>query len=74
MIFTAGWAWLVLTVGVVLYVVAFDLWAYYTQTTMMTVEFRSWLFNPVTGPFIFAGWVGLFVGLTYHWFLKRGQS
>jgi hypothetical protein len=67
----AAYAWLILTVAVVLFVVAFDLWAHYTGHKMMTTQFRLWLFNPVTGPFIAAGWVGVFTGLTYHWFLKK---
>lgn len=67
---SAGIAWLVLLIGVTLYVVAWDLYAYYTHGVMMTTQFREWLGDPVTGPFIMAGWVGLFVGLTYHWFLK----
>lgn len=53
--FSAAWAWLVLTVGVTFYVVAFDLFAYYSGARMMTIQFRLWLFDPVTGPFIAAG-------------------
>jgi hypothetical protein len=68
----AAWAWLILTVIVVGYVVAFDVWAKVTHHYLMTDQFRLWLFNPYTGPFIMAGWIGLFAGLTYHWFLKRG--
>lgn len=68
-----GWAWLILTVFVALYVAVFDLHAVATQAETMSGRFRDWLFNPYTGPFIAAGWVGLFVGLTYHWFLRKAR-
>src|SRR5258708_3264317 len=66
----ASWAWLILTAAVVLFVAGFDLWAHYTGHKLMTTQFRLWLGVPVTGPFIFAVWVAVFAGLTYHWFLK----
>jgi hypothetical protein len=68
-----GWAWLILTIIVVVFVVVFDVHAAFTHSETMTGRFRDWLFNPVTGPFIFGGWVAIFAGLTYHWFLKKGQ-
>lgn len=68
----AAWAWLVIILAVVLYVVAFDLWAHFSGHRMMTTQFRLWLFDPVTGPFIFAAWIAVFSGLTYHWFLRKG--
>ena len=68
----AAWAWLFLTAGIAVYVAAFDIWAHLTGHQMMTTQFRDWLFDPVTGPFIAAGWVGAFTGLTYHWFLRKG--
>lgn len=70
---SAAWAWLILTVGVALYVAGFDLWAHYSHGVMMTTQFRAWLFDPVTGPFIMAGWCRLFIGLTYHWVLRGKQ-
>jgi hypothetical protein len=70
----AAWAWLVLAVSIIVYVAAFDIWAARTHHQLMTYQFRDWLFNPVTGPFVAAGWVGIFTGLTYHWFLKRKGS
>lgn len=70
---SAAWAWLILILSVTLYVVAFDLWAHFSGGVMMTTQFRLWLFDPYTGPFIAAGWSGLFIGLTYHWFLKGKQ-
>lgn len=71
---SAAWAWLILTVAVALYVIVFDVHAAVSGGRMMTTQFRLWLFDPVTGPFIAAGWCGLFIGLTYHWFLRKGQS
>ena len=67
----AAWAWFILTVSIILYVVAFDLWAHYTHHKLMTTQFRLWLFNPVTGPFIFGAWVAIIAGLSYHWFLEK---
>lgn len=68
---SAAWAWLVLAAGVVLYVAAFDLTAHRRGVLLMTVQFRDWLFDPVVGPFLWGGWIGLFAGLTWHWFVKR---
>lgn len=68
---SAALAWAVLVVGIVSYVAAFDIYAHIHHHTMMTGQFRDWLFDPITGPFIAAGWAGLFIGLTYHWFLRR---
>lgn len=66
----AAWAWLIITVGITLYVVIFDVWASQTHHKMMTTQFRLWLFDPVIGPFLAAGWCAVFIGLTYHWFLR----
>jgi len=66
----ASWAWLILTTLLVVYVAGFDVWAHYTGHKLMTTQFRLWLGDPVTGPFIFGGWIAVFSGLTYHWFLK----
>lgn len=67
----AAWAWLILVVSVAAYVASFDVWAKVSHHLMMTAQFRAWLFDPITGPFIAAGWVGLFAGLTYHWVLRK---
>lgn len=69
----AGWAWLILTLAIAAFVAAFDIWAGQSHHRMMTTQFRLWLFNPVTGPFIAAAWVAVFTGLTYHWFLRGHQ-
>jgi hypothetical protein len=66
-------AWLVLTIFVILFVVVFDLHAYLTHGRSMTGQFQDWLFNVAIGPFIFGGWIGLFAGLTFHWFGKKVQ-
>ena len=66
----AAWAWLILIVAIVIFVVIFDVWASITHHKLMTTQFRLWLGDPVIGPFIFAAWVAVFAGLTYHWFLK----
>ena len=67
----AAWAWLGLTTFIVVYVVVFDVWAQVTGHKLMTTQFRLWLFDPVVGPFIAAVWCGVFIGLTYHWFLRK---
>lgn len=67
---TAAWAWLWLAAGVTVYVTVFDLTARHRGVLLMTVQFRDWLFDPVTGPFLWAGWVGLFAGLTWHWLTR----
>lgn len=67
----AAWAWLIIMLAIVIYVVIFDVWASRTGHKLMTTQFRLWLFDPVTGPFIAGGWSGIFIGLTYHWFLRK---
>lgn len=71
MTWSPGVAWAILTAAVVAYVTVFDVHAGLTGGETMTGRFRDWLFDPVTGPFIAGGWVGLFAGLTYHWFVRR---
>lgn len=66
-----AWAWLILIIANAAFVIAFDVHAAIVGTETMSGRFRDWLFDPYTGPFIAAGWVGLFVGLTYHWFLRK---
>lgn len=68
-----AWAWLILTLFIITFVVVFDLHAYFAHTPTMSGQFRAWLFNAVIGPFIFAVWVGIFTGLTFHWFAYRGH-
>ena len=36
----------------------------------MTAQFRNWLQGPITGPVIFALWIAVPVGLTYHFIVK----
>jgi len=69
----AAWAWLILTAAVVVFVAGFDLWARAHGYRTMTAQFRAWLFDQVTGPFIFAGFTGTFLGLAWH-FLVRGRQ
>jgi hypothetical protein len=70
---SAAWAWLILTIGVVIYVVVFDVHAYFKHGETMSGQFHDWVFNPTIGPIIFGVWVGLFVALTFHWFQYRGK-
>lgn len=70
---SAAWAWLILAVFVIAYVAVFDVHAYLAHTATMSGQFRAWLFNPSVGPFAFAIWVGIFTGLTFHWFEYRGK-
>lgn len=69
---SAAAAWLILILGITAYVAGYDLWAVLIgHSPTMTGQFRAWLFDPVTGPFIVAFWVGAWAGLTAHWFLRR---
>jgi len=70
---SAPWAWLILVVFIVAYVAVFDIHAALTHGLTMSGQFRDWLFNPVIGPFLFGGWLGIFVGLTFHWFEYKGK-
>jgi hypothetical protein len=65
-------AWIGIAIVIVLYVVGYDLWAGFTNHRTMTAQFRVWLGGPVAGPIIFALWIAVPVGLTYH-FLVRGR-
>ncbi len=70
---SAAWAWLVLAVIVVVYVVVFDVHAYFSGGATMSGQMRTWLFSPVTGPFAAALWIGVFVGLMVHFVQYRNR-
>lgn len=65
-------AWIGIAVLIFCYVLAYDLWAYYSGHKTMTGQFRDWLTHPVAGPVIAGLWIGVFVGLTFH-FLVKGK-
>lgn len=67
---SATLAWIGITLLIFLYVLAYDLWAHYSGHLTMTAQFRNWLQGPVTGPVIFALWIAVPVGLTYHFIVK----
>ena len=66
-------AWAILAAIIIVFVVVFDVHAAVTGGRTMSGQFRAWLFNPAAGPFIFGGWIGIFTGLTFHWFDYRGM-
>jgi len=65
-----GWAWLILAVIIVAFVAVFDAHAAAAHTETMTGRMRDWIADPVAGPFIVGGWVALFAGLMWHFFVK----
>ena len=67
---SATLAWIGIALFLFLYVLAYDLWAHYTGHLTMTDQFRHWLQGPITGPVIFALWIAVPVGLTYHFIIK----
>jgi hypothetical protein len=67
---TAALAWAGILVLIFLYVLGFDLWAHYTNHLTMTAQFRRWLHEPIAGPIIFALWIAIPIGLTYHFLVK----
>jgi hypothetical protein len=69
---SAALAWLGILTLIFLYVLAYDLWAHYSKHLTMTAQFRNWLGDPIAGPVIFALYVGIFVGLTFH-FVVHGH-
>lgn len=69
---SAAWAWLGCMLMIFCYVLAYDLWAHFSQHRTMTAQFRDWLTDPVAGPIIFGLYVGIFVGLSFH-FLVHGR-
>ena len=68
-----AWAWAILAAIIIVFVVIFDVHAAMAHTETMSGRFRDWLFNPSIGPFAFAIWVGVFTGLTFHWFEYKGR-
>jgi hypothetical protein len=70
---SAAWAWAVLTIGIVLYVVVFDLHALWVHGQTMSGKFHDWMFDTDIGPIVFGVWVGIFVALTFHWFQYKGK-
>lgn len=65
-------AWIGIALTIFLYVLAYDVWATVTDHKTMTGQFRDWLLAPVGGPVIAGLWIGIFVGLTFH-FLVKGR-
>lgn len=70
---SASIAWLILLLGIISYVAVYDIWAYKTSHLMMTTQFRLWLSDPVIGPITIGLWVGTWIGLTAHLFLRSGR-
>lgn len=66
-----GWAWLILAIIVIVFVAVFDIHATVAGTETMSGRMRDWIFDAVTGPFIVAGWVAIFVGLMWHFFTRN---
>lgn len=72
-------AWVVLAVFVTAYVVAYDLWAHFTDHRTMSNQMGHWLTETVAGPIIVALWFAIIGGLGYHFlqemrrFLQSGQ-
>lgn len=69
---SAALAWAGILLLIFAYVLAYDLWAHFSGHLTMTAQFRNWLGDPVAGPVMAALWVGIFVGLSFH-FLVRGR-
>jgi hypothetical protein len=69
---SALFAWIGCLLMIVSYVVAYDLWAHFSGHRTMTAQFRDWLTDPVAGPVIFGLYIGIFVGLSFH-FLVHGR-
>lgn len=67
---SAVFAWIGILVVIFLYVLCYDLWAHYTNHLTMTSQFQKWLREPIMGPVIFALWIALPVGITYHFLVK----
>lgn len=68
---TASWAWLALAVLVAMFVAAFDIWAGVTGNTTMSGQVRHWLTESWAGAAVIAIWVGVPLGLLYHFFLSK---
>lgn len=70
---SAAWAWAILAAIIIVYVAVFDVHAAIEHTQTMSGQFRRWIFNPSVGPVVFGLWVGIFTGLTFHWFEYKGR-
>ena len=64
-------AWIGIALLIFLYVLGYDLWAHFTNHLTMTAQFRKWLTESVAGPIIFALWIAVPVGLTYHFLVHK---
>ena len=69
---SATLAWAGCLLMIFLYVLAYDLWAHFSNHRTMTNQFRVWMTEPVAGPIIMGLYIGIFVGLTFH-FLVHGR-
>ena len=68
---SAAWAWLVLVLGIAVFVTVFDVLAIVHHRATMSAQFHAWLYDPAVGPFILGAFAGVFVGLLYHLFTTR---
>lgn len=67
-------AWVGILLMIFVYVLAYDLWAHYTNHLTMTAQFQKWLRESIMGPVIAGLWVGLFIGVTYHFIIKAAKK
>lgn len=67
----AALAWAGIAALIFGYVLAYDLWAHFTKHLTMTHQFRDWLHDPIMGPVMFALWIAVPVGLTYHFIVTK---
>lgn len=47
-----AWAWLILFVGINIYWISFDIWAYHNNHEYLTTEFREAMANELWGPLL----------------------
>ena len=65
---SAAWAWIGLALGIVAYVVIWDL----TQPESLTRQMHDWLlYSAVWGPVLVGLWVAAPVALVYHFFTRH---
>lgn len=68
---SAAWAWVVLIVSIVLYVVGYDVWATVSNHQTMSGEFHNLMQHQILGPALVALWVGASTGLIYHFLINK---
>ena len=70
---TAVLATIGLVITIVGYVTGYDVWAHFTGNESISGVIHDALHGEITGPLVFGGFGGLYLGLLYHFLTTTGH-